>query len=198
MSFGSTGKLYAQIKHGAPYDAFLAADVRRPKLLEEEGVAVTGSRFTYAIGQVALWSTHPDLVDSNGNVLASDSFRHLALANPAVAPYGEAARDILRSKGVWETLQPKLVMGQNIAQTYQFVDTENAALGFVAYSQLLRSGDMIEGSYWLPPQSLYAPIEQQAIILKESESVRVFMDFMRLDQAIEIIRRYGYEVPDAE
>lgn len=198
LSFGSTGKLYAQIRNGAPFEAFFAADVKRPELLDEEAVALPGSRFTYAIGRVALWSSQPGFVDDNGEVLASGRFRHLAIANPDLAPYGEAARAVLQARGVYESVQPKLVMGQNIGQTYQFIDSGNAELGFVAYSQLLRGDGPPPGSYWLPAQSLYAPIRQQAVVLKDGAAVRAFMEFLRDDEAIEVIRGYGYEVPNAD
>lgn len=195
LSFGSTGKLYAQIKNGAPFDAFFAADVERPNLLDTEGIALPGSRFTYAVGRIALWSPKIDFVDQNGEVLESDKFQYLALANPELAPYGEAARTVLQARGLWDRIETKVVMGQNIAQTYQFVESGNAELGFVAYSQLMRTDHPVKGSYWLVPQSLYSPIEQQAVIMKNGSEIRAFMDFVRSDEALEIIRGFGYGIP---
>ena len=195
MSFGSTSKLYAQIRNGAPFDVFFAADVERAKLLDDEGIALPESRYTYAIGKIALWSPTIDLVDSNGEVLESGKFQHLALANHALAPYGEAARAVLQARGLWNKLEPKVVMGQNIAQTYQFVESGNVKLGFVAYSQLMRPGRPVKGSYWLVPQSLYSLIEQQAVIVNDSSIVQAFMAYMRSDEALEIIRSFGYEIP---
>jgi len=195
LSFGSTGKLYAQIKNGAPFDAFFAADVKHPELLEEEKIALPGSRFTYAVGKIALWSSKAGFVDENGQVLKTDKFLHLAIANPELAPYGEAARAILQAKGVWDKLQPKIVMGENIAQTFQFVESGNAELGFVALSQLKRPDQPAQGSYWQAPQSLYPLIEQQAVVLKDGETVRAFMDFVRSDTALDSIRGFGYGIP---
>ncbi len=193
--FGSTGKHYAQIKHGAPFHAFFAADVKRPRLLEEQGVAMRGSRFTYAIGKVVLWSPKADYVDTSGRVLKDGDFHHLALANPKHAPYGRAAREVLESRGVWQPLQQRLVRGENIGQTFQFVKTGNAELGFVAWSQLKRPGRPATGSWWTIPQGLYAPVEQQAVLLKDNAVARDFLTFIRGEEALEIIRAYGYGTP---
>src|SRR5690606_25869413 len=152
-SSGSTGSHYAQIRNGAPFDAFFAADDERPQLLEEEGLIVPGSRFLYAVGRLALWSPRPDYVDEEGRVLEAGGFRFLAIANPEVAPYGAAARDVLVARGLWDALQPRLVRGQDIGQTYQFVATGNAELGFVAWAQLARQEPEVQGSYWLVPDS---------------------------------------------
>ncbi|MDT8387459.1 MAG: molybdate ABC transporter substrate-binding protein [Thiogranum sp.] len=192
---GSTGKHYAQIINGAPFDAFFAADARRPRLLEEESVAVPGSRFTYAIGKLVLWSPDPALIDANARVLSHGNFRHLALANPKLAPYGKAAEQVMRARGVWEALQGRMVHGENVGQTFQFVKTGNAELGFVAYSQIKRAGDSTEGSFWEPPQSLYTPIEQQAVLLKDHPVARELMGFAKGDQARKIIRAHGYGTP---
>ena len=192
VSSGSTGGHYAQIKNGAPFEAFFAADVRRPKLLEEEGVAIPGSRFTYAVGRVALWSRQPGLVDSSGRVLETGDFRHLAIASPNLAPYGAAAREVLVHRGLWDRLQGRLVQGQDIGQTFSFVYSGNAELGFVAYSQLSRPGASIEGSYWLVPQNLHSPIEQQAVLLKDVPVARQFLDFVKSDDAKRVIRSFGY------
>src|SRR5688572_5643953 len=167
VSSGSTGGHYAQIKNGAPFDAFFSADSDRPRLLEAEGVAVPGSRFLYAVGRVALWSNRADYVDADGRVLETGNFRHLAIANPDLAPYGAAARDALTARGLWDRLQPRLVTGQDIGQTYSFVQTGNAELGFVAWAQLRRPVGAIEGSYWLVPEPLHRPIEQEAVLLRD-------------------------------
>lgn len=199
LSHGSTGMLYAQIRNGAPFDAFFAADAERPALLDSAGVSLPGSRFTYAVGRIALWSPQAGRVDPDGAVLRSGEFRHLALANPELAPYGRAARTVLQATGDWDRLEPKRVVGQNIAQTYQFVESGNAELGFVAYSQLVAKNHAVgggkgskRGSYWLAPQSMYAPIAQQAVVLKDGPVVRAFMDFVRSEDALEMIRGFGY------
>lgn len=192
LVFGSTGKHYAQIKNGAPFEAFFAADVKRPKLLEEEGAAQPGSRFTYAIGKVVLWSPNQDLVDADAEVLNSDQFRHLAVANPELAPYGKAAEQVMKAKGAWEALRGRMVRGENIGQTFQFVYSGNAELGFVALSQIKKPGAAIEGSYWEPEQSLYDSIEQQAVLLKNNDVARDFLAFVRSEPAREIIHGYGY------
>lgn len=195
LIFGATGKHYAQIKNGAPFDAFFAADIYRPKLLEDEGVALPGSRFTYAIGKLILWSPKVGFVDSEGKLLKEKNFRHLAIANPKLAPYGKAAQEVLRDRGLWGALKGRMVRGENIGQTFQFVKSGNAELGFVAYSQVKRPGHPVEGSFWEVPQSLYSPIEQQAILLKDKEAARAFLSFMKNDESLDIIRGYGYDTP---
>ncbi len=195
LSFGSTGKHYAQIRNGAPFDVYFAADTRRPKLLEIEGRAIAGSRFTYAVGKVVLWSPQAGYVDQAGKILEHGDFRHLAVANPKLAPYGEAAREILQALGLWDKLKPRLVRGENIGQAFQFVVSGNAKLGFVARSQLLRPGQAAGGSYWDVPQSLYTPIQQQAVLLRDSDPARAFISFMRSEAAIKIIQEHGYERP---
>ena len=192
---GSTGKHYAQIVNGAPFDAFFAADAEHPQRLEREGRAIPGSRITYAIGQVVLWSADEALVDAAGRVLASDRFRHLAIANPDLAPYGAAARAVLQSLGLWEGVETKLVRGENIGQAFQFVVSGNAELGFVARSQLAAPGRAFEGSSWTPPQALYPAIEQQAVLLRDSSAGRAFMAFMQSDEVAGILRAYGYDSP---
>jgi molybdate transport system substrate-binding protein len=195
LSPGSTGKHYAQIKNGAPFDLFFAADRRRPELLEQGGLARKGSRFTYALGKVVLWSSDPGLVDPEGRVLQSERFRHLAIANPRLAPYGKAAQEVLQARRVWNRLRPRLVRGENISQTYLFVRSRNAELGFVAYSQLVRGDQPIEGSWWDVPQTLYTPIEQQAVLLKEGEVARAFLVFVQSAEAKDLIRTHGYRTP---
>lgn len=191
---GSTGKHYAQIKHGAPYDVFFAADANRPKRLEKEGVAIPSTRFTYAIGKLALWSPRQGVVDNTLSVFKSNDFRYLAIANPKLAPYGAAAKEVLQTKQWWPSLQKKIVRGENIGQTYQFVKSGNAELGFVAYSQVKKEVDNNEGSVWMPPQSLYAPIEQQAVLLKENEVTKAFISFVNSDESKLIIQHDGYGV----
>jgi molybdate transport system substrate-binding protein len=195
LVFSSTGKHYAQIKNGAPFSAFFAADVRRPKLLEEEGLTVPGSRYTYALGRVVLWSPKANYVDSEGQVLSQGDFRYLAVANPKLAPYGRAAQEVLRSRGLWDDLHRRMVRGENIGQTYQFVKSGNAELGFVALSQIRQPGQQPEGSYWEVPLSLYQPIEQQAVLLQEDEVARGFLWFVKSEASREIIRGYGYGTP---
>jgi len=195
LIFGSTGKHYAQIKNGAPFDAFFAADVQRPELLEKEGMAVPGSRFTYAVGKVVLWSPRTGYVDPEGRVLEHGDFRYLAIANPKLAPYGRAAREVLQARGLWSGLGGRLVRGENISQTFQFVKSGNAELAFVAYSQVNRPNQPIEGSFWEVPQALYTPIEQQAVLLKDNAVARAFLSFARSDEASKIIHEYGYGTP---
>ncbi|MHB8453378.1 MAG: molybdate ABC transporter substrate-binding protein [Acidiferrobacterales bacterium] len=197
ISSGSTGKLYAQIHAGAPYDILLSADAATPGRLVEQGLAVAGSRFTYARGRLVLWSRSPTLVDRDGKVLRGKKFRHLAIANPKTAPYGAAALAALRHLGLWQSVRSRIVRGEDIGQTFQFADSGNAELAFVALAQLkdpdLRSG----GSYWLVPQNLYPPINQQAVLLERAKSnsaALAFLSFLQSPAAQSIIRRYGYGV----
>ena len=192
---GSTGKHYAQIKHGAPFHIFFAADIERAKRLEEEGDAVIGSRFTYAIGHIVLWSPEAGYVDINNNVLESAEYRHLAIANPKLAPYGKAAQEVLESLELWSSTQVRLVRGENISQTFQFVKSGNAELGFIAYSQIKKSAQFeqkVEGSFWLVPQELYTPIEQQAVLLQDNPVAREFLLFVKSEASKSIIHNYGY------
>lgn len=194
---GSTGKHYAQIRNGAPFDVFFAADIRRPKLLEREDAIVPGSRFTYAFGKLVLWSPEPGLVDQRGEVLERGAFRHLAIANPRLAPYGKAAQQALQSLELWSSLEDRLVFGENIGHAFQFVKSGNAELGLVAYSQVVRPGNenAVKGSIWELPASLYSPIEQQAVALVDTAPVRAFLDYVRSDEARTIIRSHGYTAP---
>ncbi len=194
VSIGSTGKHYAQIINGAPFDLFLAADMQRPYLLEQQGYAVTGSRFTYARGRLVLWSPDTDYIDTEGKVLESGLYRRLAIANPRLAPYGKAAQEVLTTRGLWETLQKRMVRGESIGQAYQFVKSGNAELGFVSYAQIRRPGDHDAGSYWLIPQNLYQPIEQQAVLLKDNPVATDFMSYLQKQKVKAIIARYGYDV----
>jgi molybdate transport system substrate-binding protein len=194
LIFGSTGKQYAQIRNGAPFDAFFSADSRRPELLERESLAVPGSRFTYAVGKLVLWSPQAGYVDPGGKNLERGDFRHLAIANPNLAPYGTAAREALQALGLWEQLGPRLVRGENIGQAFQFVSSGNAQLGLVAWSQLRRNDATIEGSYWLVPARYYSPIEQQAVLLRDTVAARTFISFIRSEESAKIIRAHGYDL----
>ena len=197
LSFASSGKFYAQIKNGAPFQVFLSADVKKPELLEQEGLAVSGSRFTYALGSLVLWSARPDLVDHNGDILRTDNFRHLAMANPKLAPYGLAARETLEKMGVWSELRDKLVIGENIAQTHQFVATGNAELGFVALSQVMKDGQLTGGSGWLVPSNFYSPIRQDAVLLingKDNAAASALLNYLQSDKAAATIKSYGYQL----
>lgn len=196
LVFGSTGKHCAQILNGAPFEIFFAADERHPRRLETEGLTVPGSRFTYAKGRIVLWSLEAGYVDAEGRVIEVGEFRHLAIANPRLAPYGAAAREVLQTRGLWEGLQHRLVQGENIGQTFQFVKSGNAELGFVALSQLMSPEQTLEeGSHWMVPESLHAPILQQAVLLKDSIAARAFGEYIRTEEARSILRSYGYETP---
>ncbi|MCS5592166.1 MAG: molybdate ABC transporter substrate-binding protein [Gammaproteobacteria bacterium] len=192
---GSTGKHYAQIVNGAPFDLFFAADVKRPELLDTHGLIEPNSRFTYAVGKLVLWSALESAIDLEDEVIVGGDFRYLSIANPKLAPYGKAAEEVIREKGAWGAIQGKLVRGENIAQTYQFVDSGNAELGFVAYSQILKPSGVIKGSYWMVPENLYSPIEQQAVLLKNNEAARAFLVYVKSDEALEIILSFGYGTP---
>ena len=189
---GATGNHYAQIVNGAPFDVFLAADDERPKMLEEAGKAVAGTSFTYALGKLVLWSADPGAVDVEGKVLES-GFTHLAMANPRLSPYGEAAQEALTQLGLWDKVQGRVVQGDNIAQTLQFVQSGNAEIGFIALSQLLDIGS--SGSHWEVPAELYTPIVQQGVLLKESAAARAFIAFLKLNVSQDFIRMAGYDLP---
>lgn len=188
---GSTGKHYAQIRNGAPFDLYFAADTERPQRLESEGLGVMGSRFTYAIGRLVLWSPQLELVDEGGGILKRGGFRYLAIANPKLAPYGRAAKEFLRQQGLWAGLKGRMVRGENIGQAFQFVMSGNAELGLVASSQSSGKG----GSHWEVPQSSYSPIEQQALLIRANPISRDFLAFVQSDQGKSIIRAAGYRVP---
>ena len=195
LSFGATGKFYAQINNGAPFGILLAADDTTPEKLAKEGKGVNDSRFTYAIGTLVLWSPKAGYVDDKGEVLKTGDYKHIAIANPKLAPYGTAAVEVLNKLGLMAQVQPKVVMGENIAQTYQFAATSNAQLGFVALSQVMENGKIREGSAWQVPASMHAPIRQDAIVLnsaKDNEAATALMQYLRGEKAHEIIRSYGY------
>lgn len=195
ISSGATGKFYAQIRNGAPFEVLLSADDTTPAKLEQEGLAVAGSRFTYAIGRLALWSPQPGYVDPQGEILKKGGFRHMAVANPKLAPYGRAAQEVLEKKSLWQPLQPRLVQGENIAQAWQFVASGNAELGFVALSQLKTEGGDLPGSLWIVPAALHAPIRQDAVLLAKGKAAEQLMKYLKTNKAAAIIRRYGYELP---
>lgn len=194
---GATGKFYAQIKQGAPFEVLLAADDDTPRKLVDEGLAVKGQQFTYAKGKLVLWSARAGVVDDKGAVLSKGRFGHLALANPRLAPYGAAAIDTMKAMGVLDAITPKLVLGDNIAQAYQFVATGNADLGFVALSQVAPPGKPAQGSWWVVPAKYYTPILQDAALLKKGEAnpaALALLKYLRSDQAKAVIKSYGYEL----
>ena len=197
LSFGATGAFYTQIKNGAPFDVLLAADDERPARLEKEGDTVAGSRFTYATGQLVLWSAKPGLVDDEGAVLKHGQFGKIAIANPKNAPYGAAAVEAMEKLGLAATLQPKLVTGESIGQTFNFIATGNAELGFVALAQVLDGGKLKSGSMWVVPAQYHAPIIQDAVILKRAANnpaAKAWMELLKTPQSKELIRSYGYAV----
>lgn len=197
LAFGATGKFYSQIKNGAPFEVLLAADDETPAKMEQEGLAVSGSRFTYAIGKLVLWSAKEGIVDAQGAVLKKGQFAHLALANPKLAPYGAAAMEAMSKLGVAGALQPKFVQGENIGQTYQFVQSGNAELGFVALSQVYKDGKVSSGSAWIVPSNLYAPIRQDAVITaagKGKPAAEALMKYLKGDKAKAVIKAYGYDL----
>ena len=195
LSFGATGKFYAQIKNGAPFEILLAADDTTPEKLVKEGVGA--GRFTYAIGKLVLWSAKPGYVDDKGAVLKANQFNKLAVANPKNAPYGAAAMQALDKLGLTAAVQPKLVTGESIGQTYNFIATGNAELGFVALSQVLDAGKLKGGSMWVVPAQLHTPIVQDAVILKRAAgnpAAKAWMALMQTPKTKEFIRTYGYAV----
>ncbi len=196
-SYGATGQFYTQIKNGAPFEVFLAADDTTPAKLESEGETVKGSRFTYAIGSLALWSAKEGYVDDKGEVLKKNAFAHLAIANPKAAPYGLAATQVLEKLGLTDAVKPKIVEGQNITQALQFVSTGNAELGFVALSQVYKDGKLTSGSAWLVPASLHEPIKQDAVILnkgKDNAAANALVEYLKGAKAAAVIKSFGYQL----
>ena len=192
-----TGKLYAQIKNGAPFEVLLSADDKTPKKLEAEGLAVPGTRFTYAVGKLVLWSAQPNRVDGEGKILRSGKFAHISLGNPKTVPYGQAAVEVLRRLGLYEALEPRFVLGENVVHAQQFVDSGNAELGFVAKSGIYKDGRMTGGSAWWIPDSLYSPIRQDAVLLKKGQNnaaARALLDYLRQPPAKAIMTSLGYGV----
>ena len=197
LSSGATGKFYSQILAGAPFDLLLAADHETPRRLVAEGHAVAGTAYTYALGRLVLWSAQPGLVDGEGAVLASPRYRRLAIANPKVAPYGRAAQEVLAARGLREAVAGRIVTGESIAQTYQFVVSGNAEIGFVALSQVIAPGQVAKGSHWLVPATLHGEIRQDAVLLqraRSSRAARALLDHLRSPETQALIRRYGYGV----
>ena len=197
LSFGSTGAFYAQIRNGAPFQLLLSADDETPARLEREGATVAGSRFTYAIGRLVLWSAQPGVVDDKGEVLRRSGEGRIALANPKLAPYGSAAIEALTALGLLQSLQPRFVQGENIAQTYQFAATGNAQLGFVSMSQVMVDGKLATGAGWVVPASLHRPIRQDAVVLaagKNNAAAAALAAYLQSDKARAIIRSFGYEL----
>lgn len=196
LAFGATGKFYTQIKNGAPFEVLVAADEDTPARLVREGAAVAASRFTYATGRLVLWSAKTGYVDGHGAVLGKGEFKHLAIANPRLAPYGAAAVEALTRLKLLDRARPKFVKAENIAQAYQFIATGNAELGFVALSQVMKDGRIAAGSAWTVPADLHRPIRQDAVILargQDKAAVEAWMTYLKGDKAKAIIRSYGYE-----
>ena len=197
LSFGASGKFYAQIKNGAPFQLFLSADDEKPAQLEKDGLTVPGSRFTYAVGTLVLWSAKPGFVDPKGEVLSKGTFNKLSIANPKLAPYGTAAIEVLTKQGLLAAVQPKLVQGENISQAYQFVSTGNADLGFVALSQVMQDGRISSGSAWVVPDNLHSPIRQDAVLLlkgKGNQAAEGLANYLKTDKVKAVIRTYGYGI----
>lgn len=195
MSFGATGGIYAQIKNGGPFDVFLSADQITPQKLEAEGLGVASTRFNYATGQLVLWSRQDGLVDDKGQVLRSKNIQRIAMANPKLAPYGVAAWETMTALGLLEELKPKMVQGDNIAQTYQFVSTQNAQVGFVALSQVFANGQLTSGSAWIVPPHLYKPIRQDVILLKngkDNSAAKALLIYLKGEKAKAVMKSYGY------
>jgi molybdate transport system substrate-binding protein len=196
-SFGATGQFYTQIKNGAPFEVFLAADDTTPAKLESENEIVKGSRFTYAVGTLALWSAKEGYVDDKGDVLKKNEYQHLSIANPKAAPYGLAATQVLEKLGLADATKAKIVEGQSIAQAYQFVQTGNAELGFVALSQVYKDGKLTGGSAWIVPANLHEPIKQDAVILnkgKDNAAAKALMEYLKGPKAAAVIKSFGYQL----
>ncbi|EZH83925.1 molybdate ABC transporter substrate-binding protein [Ectopseudomonas composti] len=196
-SFGATGQIYAQIKNGAPFDVFLSADDSTPAKLESESDIVPGSRFTYAIGSLVLWSADASYLDGSDAALKAGQFKHLSIANPKAAPYGLAATQVLDKLGLTEAVKSKLVEGQNITQAHQFVSTGNAELGFVALSQVYKDGQVTSGSAWIVPDAMYDPIKQDAVILKQganNPAAAALVEYLKGPEAAKVIKSFGYKL----
>jgi len=199
VTAGASGKLYLQIRSKAPFDVFLSADEEMPRQLVQDGLAVTGSRFAYATGRLVLWSAQRDFVDEKGSVLNKGNFSMLAIANPRFSPYGVAAKETLTKLTMWNSIQEKLAKGESVIQTQQLVVTEKADLAFIALSQLMRDGKMVEGgSWWVVPPEMHKPINQNAVLLtgaKDQAAAREFLTFLKSEKARAVMRGFGYEAP---
>lgn len=198
LSFGSSGKFVSQLENGGPFEILLSADEKGPQKLEQDGFTVPNSRFVYALGRLVLWSAKPGYVDDQGKILTTSSFKHLALADPKLAPYGAAAVEVLNKLGLIEKLQPLFVQGENIAQTYQFISTANAELGFVALSQVIENGKIGSGSGWIIPDNDHTPIRQGAVLMKtgaENPAAPALLSYLKSAPALAIIKKYGYDLP---
>jgi molybdate transport system substrate-binding protein len=198
ISAGATGKLYAQIEHGAPFEVLLSADSKTPEQLVAAQLAIADSRFTYALGKLVLWSSNQDYIDAQGAVLQKNEFKHLAIANPKTAPYGAAAQEVLEHLGLTKALEAKLVQGENISQTYDFVSTGNAELGFVAWSQVAQAGVLKQGSVWQIPDGFYSPIQQDAVLLTKGQNnpaAKALLAFLKTPAAQMLITEAGYGLP---
>ena len=198
LSLGSSGKFVSQIENGGPFEVLLSADETGPQKLTQEGYAVANSQFTYALGKLVLWSATPGYVDDQGKVLSTGNFKHIAVADPKLAPYGVAAMEVLKNQGLQAKLQPIMVMGENIAQTYQFISTANAELGFIALSQVINNGKISKGSAWTVPITDYSPIKQGAVLLKlgaNNPAALALLDYLKSAPALAIIEKFGYDLP---
>jgi len=200
LSFGSSGKFFAQIENGAPFDVYLSASEKYPLALEKSGFAVADTRFIFAIGKLVLWSKRDNYVDAQGLILAKGDFRHLAVADPSHAPYGVVAVEVLKNLGLLDKLQPLFVEGENIAQTFQFVSTGNAELGFIALAQVIdiKTGKIGSGSGWIVPDTLHSPFHQVAVLLKTGEknsAAHALLDYLKSPPALAIIGKYGFGLP---
>lgn len=198
LSFGASGKFVSQLENGAPFEVLLSADEKGPQKLEQAGLAVPGTHFTYALGKLVLWSATPGYVDDQGKILTTGGFKHLALADPKLAPYGAAAVEVLKGLNLQNKLQPLLVLGENISQAHQFVSTGNAELGFVALSQVIENGKIATGSGWIIPADRHVPILQDAVLLSkgaENPAAPALLDYLKSAPALAIIKKYGYGLP---
>ncbi len=198
LTQGATGKFYAQITNGAPFEVLASADDETPGKLVKEGKAVAGTQFTYAIGRLVLWSPDPALVDQGGGVLKTDKFKFLSIANAKVAPYGRAAVQTMQKLGVLTAIEPRAVQGESITQTHQFVTSGNAQLGFVALSQVWENGKLKSGSAWIVPEEMHEQLRQDVVLLnpgKDSKAAAALVDYLKSDKAKKIIERYGYKLP---
>jgi len=201
LSFGSSGKAFAQIQSGAPFEVYLSASEKYPLALEKSGFTVPDSRFVFALGQLVLWSKMDNYVDDKGEILSKGGFKHLAIADPSHAPYGVFAVEVLKNKGLLDQLKPLFVQGENIAQTFQFVSTDNAELGFIAFAQVIdtNTGKIGSGSGWLVPTNLHSPFKQTAVLLKkgaENRAAIALIAFLKSPTALTIIKKYGFGLPN--